>query len=129
MKKYLFFVIAIFTVLLVPGCGSPSEGEDIEIKPAPIHEVNISFAKSLPPQVIVYIKGGLPDGCTTFRELKTERTDKTVKITVTVQRPKEAICTEIYGFFEKNENLGSDFTRGETYTVIVNDISKTFVMQ
>jgi hypothetical protein len=129
MKKNLFLLFVLTTVLFAPGCGSPEDGEDIEIKPAPIHEVNISFAKSLPPQVIVYIKGGLPDGCTTFRELKTGRTDKTVKITVTVQRPKEAICTEIYGFFERNENIGSDFIAGETYTVIVNDISKTFVMQ
>ncbi|OGO06352.1 MAG: hypothetical protein A2Y92_00410 [Chloroflexi bacterium RBG_13_57_8] len=129
MKKQTFLVLAFLALLFVAGCGPPSTGEDIEIKLAPIHEVTISFAKSLPPQVIVYIKGGLPDGCTTFRGLEIERSGKTVKINVTVQRPKEAICTEIYGFFERNENLGSDFIKGETYTVVVNDTSTTFVMQ
>jgi hypothetical protein len=128
MKRSLFGVV-MPVILLLAGCGSPSAGEDIEIKPAPIHEVSISFTKSSTPQVIVYIKGGLPDGCTTFHDLKTERSGQTVKITVTIQRPKEGICTEIYGFFERNENLGSDFTRGETYTVVVNDKSTSFVMQ
>jgi hypothetical protein len=126
MYKAAYLIAVVFLMVSLSGCASPDR--DIEIKPAPIHEVNISFTKSLPPDVIVYIKGGLPDGCTTFHSLKTERSDHDVKITVTVQRPKDAICTEIYGFFEKHENLGSDFTRGETYTVVVNDKSTTFLM-
>jgi hypothetical protein len=129
LKKYIFLVIAMMAILLIAGCRSTVGDDDILIKPAPIHELRVTFAKSLPPQVIVYIQGGLADGCTTFHELKTERSGNTVNITVTVQRPKKAVCTEIYGFFERNENLGSDFVAGETYTVNVNDKSTPFVMQ
>ena len=126
--KLLFLIVVALMVLPLAGCGSPADG-GIEIKLAPIHEVRVSFAKSLPPQVIVYVKGGLADGCTTFHELKTGRSGNLITITVTVQHPKDAICPAVYGYFERNENLGSDFTSGETYTVNVNDKSTSFVMQ
>ena len=96
---------------------------------APIHEVQVNIAESYPPQVIVYIKGGLSDGCTTFHELKTERTGNKINIEVTTQRPKDKECTAVYGYFEKNVNLGSDFVSGETYTIDVNDKTTNFVMQ
>jgi hypothetical protein len=126
MKKLLLFFAASLLVSMLMSCGT--DDNDIEIKPAPIHEVRVSFAKSLPPQVLVYIQGGLADSCTTFHELKTERSGNTVTITVTVQRPREAICAEVYGFFERNENLGTDFTSGKNYTVKVNDRTTSFVM-
>lgn len=42
---------------------------NIEISLAPIHEVKVSIMKSNPPQIGVYIKGGLRDGCTTFNDI------------------------------------------------------------
>ncbi|OGO32944.1 MAG: hypothetical protein A2Z29_01780 [Chloroflexi bacterium RBG_16_56_11] len=117
-------LISLFT-----GCQSGTSGEEIEIKPSPIHEVTVNIAESAPPQVFVYIQGGLPDGCTRFHELKTERGGNTVKITVTNERPREAVCTQVYGYFEQNVNLGTDFTSGVTYTVNVNDKTTSFVMQ
>lgn len=127
MKRTL--LVTLILVLLVPTIISCQSEPELEINTAPIHEVNISFAKSLPPQVLVYIKGGLPDGCTTFNDLVTKREGKTAEITVTTQRPKGAVCPAVYGYFEKNVNLGSDFTMGETYTVKVNDKTTSFVMQ
>jgi inhibitor of cysteine peptidase len=106
----------------------PADGEVI-IRDAPIHEVNVNIAESYPPQIFVYIKGGLSDGCTTFHELTTERSGTTIDIRVTTRRPKDAVCTEVYSYFEKNVALGSDFTSGETYTVNVNDFTTSFVMQ
>jgi len=41
-----------------------SDSLEIEIRPAPIHEVQINIAESNPPQIIVYIKGRLSDGYT-----------------------------------------------------------------
>jgi hypothetical protein len=128
MMKLLYLITAALIILPVTGCGSSSDNDEIEIKPAPIHELSVTFAKSLPPQVIVYIKGGLADSCTAFHELKTERSGNMVTITVTVQRPRDAICAEVYGFFERYENLGSEFTPGENYTVNVNDKSTSFVL-
>ncbi len=102
---------------------------ELEIRLAPIHEVQVNIAESYPSQIIVYIKGGLSDGCTTFHELTTERKDNTINIEVTTQRPKDKECTAVYGYFEKNVNLGSEFISGETYTINVNDKTTDFMMQ
>ncbi len=99
---------------------------DVEIKLAPIDEVRVYMMKSNPPQIGVYIKGGLPDGCTAFHDIKTTREGSTVKINVTVQRPRGVACPAIYTSFEKDVNLGSNFAFGTTYTLNVNDYSTTF---
>jgi len=107
-----------------------SDGEQqLVIKPAPIHEVQVNIAESFPPQIFVYIKGGLADGCTTFHELTTERSGTNITIKVTTERPRDESCAQVYGYFEQNVALGSDFTSGETYTVNVNDQTTSFVMQ
>jgi hypothetical protein len=103
--------------------------EGIEVSLAPIHEIEVYFMESYPVQVGVYIEGGLRDGCTTFNDAVVTREGNLVNIEVTVQRPKDAICTQVYSFFEKNLNIGSDFTSGTTYTLIVNDYTTTFVYQ
>ena len=110
------------------GQGPNADGQDMEIRPAPIHEVRVNIAESDPPQVFIYIKGGLTDGATTFHETKVERIGNTINITVTTQRPKDAVATQVYGYFEENVALGIDFTYGETYTVNVNDYTTSFVM-
>jgi inhibitor of cysteine peptidase len=129
MKK-LSWLLVISMLLLVTtalAC-QPGDGQ-LEIRLAPIHEVRVAIAESYPPQVMVYIQGGLADGCTTFHELKTERSGSTINITVTTRRPKDAVCTQVYGYFEQNVNLGSDFVSGQTYTVNVNDKTTSFVME
>jgi hypothetical protein len=130
MKKIVYLIIILLMVLPVSGCESSLKNfdESIEIKPAPIEDVLITLLALDPPQIQVYIKGGLPDNCTTFHDLKTERSVNIFKITVTVQRPRDAVCAEIYGYFEKYENLGSDFAPGETYIVYVNDKTTSFIM-
>jgi len=129
MKKCLSLIAITLIVLLTLGCQSPSVEEEKEIQAAPIHEVSINIAESYPPQVFVYIKGGLADSCMTFHELETERSDNTIKITVTTERPKDAICAQVYSYFEKNANLGTEFIPGETYMVNVNDKTTSFIMQ
>jgi hypothetical protein len=122
-RNYLVVISLLLLVATAIAC------QQLEIRPAPIHEVRVAIAESYPPQVVVYIKGGLSDGCTTFHELKTERSGNAVNITVTTQRPKGAVCTQVYGYFEQNLNLGSDFISGQTYTIQVNEKTTSFVMQ
>ena len=126
MKRFIIF-FAIFILIYMFGCQSSDE-DKLQIKPAPIHEVNATVLMSLPPQVSIYIKGGLSDGCTTFHGLETERDGNTVTITITTQRPRDAICTQVYGYFERDVNLGTGFVSGENYIVNVNDMSTSFVM-
>ncbi len=123
-KVLLLFIAGLLSFVLIFGVAC--SGTNIEITLAPIHEVNITLMKSYPPQVDVYIKGGLPDGCTTFNDATVTREGTIVNIKVTVQRPRDAMCPAIYGFFEKNINLGSNFVAGITYTVNVNDHTTTF---
>jgi len=125
MKKLNWLMVILLLLLVATAVAC----QQLEIRPAPIHEVRVAIAESYPPQVMVYIQGGLSDGCTTFHELKTERNGNTVNITVTTQRPKDAVCTQVYGYFEQNVNLGSDFVSSQTYTINVNDKMTTFVME
>ncbi len=131
MKRalYLTALVLAVTVIAAVGCRPDTDKdkqEEIEIRLAPIHEVQVNIAESFPEQIFVYIKGGLVDSCTTFHELITERSGSTINIKVTTERPKDAICALVYGYFEKNVALGSDFTRGESYTVNVNNMTTSF---
>lgn len=73
------------------------------------------------------IVAALPNGCHTYDSHRVERTGNTIHITVwnfVVPGP----CTFIYTEYDLSVNLGSNFTSGQTYTVIVNnDEVDTFV--
>ena len=122
-------LILAFTTL--SGCSdaveAQTESKDLEIKQATIEEVSISIAESCPEQIIVNIKGGLEDSCTILHEIVILHcSEDTINISVTTERPKDAIGAQVYSFFNKSVNLGSDFTSGNTYTVDVNGVTATF---
>jgi hypothetical protein len=126
-RRWLLTIIILTTIGTAAGC--KADVDDILIRDAPIHEVRINIAESFPPQIFVYIKGGLADGCTTFKGITVTRQGNTIDINVTTARLRDAICIQVYGFFEKTVGLGSDFISGESYTINVNDFTETFVMQ
>ena len=133
MKQVLYYLalVLIVPLLAVAGCQpAVSDGEgEMEIRLAPIHEVRVNIAESFPPQIFVYIKGGLADSCTVFNEVTTGRSGNTVNIRVTTKRPREEVCAQVYGYFEQNVALGTDFTSGMAYIINVNDQVTSFVMQ
>ena len=125
--------ILVVLSLALAGCGQsppasqePGPQIDMEISSSPIHEVKVNLLKSNPPQIDVYIKGGLQDGCTAFHNIEVERKGSTINLKVTNQHPVGVSCPAIYTYFEENVNLGSDFTIGTTYTLNVNDYTTTF---
>ena len=124
--KIRLSIIALFLIVLTTATGCCPQPDGLEIKLAPIHDVQINIAESFPEQIFVYIKGGLADSCTTFHEIKTERIGNTVKIEVTTERPRDAVCAQVYSYFEKNISLGSDFISDERYIVDVNGVTETF---
>lgn len=126
MRAKLSIIALVLAAMIVAAVGCQWGQPELEIKQAPIHEVQVNIAESYPEQIFVYIKGGLADSCTTFHDLETERIDNTINIEVTTERPRDAVCAQVYGYFEKNVNLGSDFIRGETYIVDVNGVIRTF---
>ena len=96
---------------------------------APIDDVQIVIAKSLPPQYSLSITAGLPGGCAKFDAYTVKRDGDVITVTVTNTMPSDPLtaCTRIYGFNKFDVPLGSDFEAGKSYTVKVNDAGKTFV--
>jgi hypothetical protein len=135
--KRVILLLGLLVVLILTGCmqpnnpgstSTPTSTLNVDISPAPITELQILTAKSLPPQFSATFKVGLRDTCTTFNDLTTTRSGNTITITVTVQHEKDKICGQLYGFMDKTVSLGSNFTSGQTYTVNVNDQTTTFTV-
>lgn len=99
--------------------------------PAPIDGLTINIAESFPPQYMLVIESGLPNGCAKFGAYDVKRDGDTVSVRVTNNVPADqnTACDMSYGTVETTVNLGSDFEPGATYTVLVNDKSTTFTAQ
>lgn len=106
----------------------PEAGADpnITIKPAVISKVDVRIAESFPPQVFIDIQGVLTDSCTTLNNVDTKRQGTVINITVTTQRPKDAICAQVISYFSTTVPLGSDFVSGQVYTLRVNGQEQQF---
>jgi hypothetical protein len=99
-------------------------------EPAPIDGLDVLTLESFPPQYMLHVKAGLPSGCAEpLSHRVVGRQGNVVQVEVLNSIPDNAICTAIYGMYELNINLGSDFTSGVTYTVRVNDKEVTFSAQ
>ncbi len=99
-------------------------------KPAPIDHLNVNTVGSNPVQYVVHIVAGLQGGCASPASHQVYRHGDVIDITVLNNVPApDQICTAIYGQYELNINLGSDFASGHTYTVNVNDKTTTFTAQ
>jgi hypothetical protein len=93
---------------------------------APIESADLVVRESEPPQYAVRIVSGLPSGCAKFERVDVARDGYVVNVTVwnTVPADPGLACTMIYGTTEHTAELGSTFTRGETFAVHVNGESK-----
>lgn len=112
---------------------SPVVSEGMVKVPAPIESVDIVVAESFPPQYFVHIVSGLPNGCVEFYGYEETREGNSISITVTNLEPAPTnntlACAAIYLTQETSVALGKDFESGETYTVMVNDVTETFEAQ
>jgi hypothetical protein len=97
---------------------------------APIDGLDIRVMESFPPQYMLNIRAGLPSGCAKQGSHALSRVGDTITVTVLNSMPNgDPPCTMIYGSYELNINLGTDFVSGSTYTVRVNDKATTFAAQ
>jgi hypothetical protein len=96
---------------------------------APIDGLDIRIAESFPPQYFLNIKAGLPSGCAEKYTHTVTRSGDVITVEVLNSLPQNTICTAIYGMYELNIPLGSDFDPGKTYTVKVNNKTTTFTAQ
>ena len=106
--------------------GSPSSGRQEVL--APIDGVNVRILEPNPPQYMLSVRAGLPGGCAEKNRHGVQRVDETITVTVLNWMPTgNPPCTMIYGSYELNVNLGTDFRHGTTYFVSVNDKRTSFV--
>jgi hypothetical protein len=97
---------------------------------APIDGVGVRVLESNPPQYLLNVRAGLPGGCAEKNRHEIQRAAEAITVSVLNWMPMgNPPCTMIYGSYELNINLGSDFQRGTTYAVSVNDKRTTFVAQ
>jgi hypothetical protein len=95
--------------------------------PAPIDDIQVVIRESLPPQVTLKVKAGLPSGCAQRESHSVARSGDAFTVRVLNSMPRgDVACTMIYGSYELNLDLGSDFRVGGSYTVTVNDKATTF---
>ncbi len=99
--------------------------------PAPIDGLTINVAESFPPQYMLLVESGLPNGCAMFGTYEVKRDGDIVNVLVTnyVPADKNVACDMSYGTVETTVDLGSDFELGTEYTLLVNDKSTTFTAQ
>jgi hypothetical protein len=115
--------------LLLAACGDDDQRTATERVPAPIESADIRIAESAPPQYYLDVTSGLPSGCAKFDRYEVAPAGDTIAVTIwnVVETPEDGACTAIYGYVDHHIPLGSSFQSGTTYTVHVNDVTKTFV--
>ena len=97
---------------------------------APIDHLDVRILESSPPQYVLSVRAGLPGGCAEKNRHETRRVAETISVTVLNWMPTGSQpCTMIYGSYELNINVGTDFRSGTTYSVVVNDKRTEFVAQ
>lgn len=98
---------------------------------APIDDMDIWIAESWPPQYFLHVVSGLPNSCVKYDSYNVIRTGDTIRVEVFNLEPADGgmCCAEVYSVVEHTIPLGSDFSPGNTYTVIVNAVTQTFIAQ
>jgi inhibitor of cysteine peptidase len=98
---------------------------------APIESVEVLVMESFPPRYSLTVVSGLPNGCASFAGYRLERSDDTVLVEMVNWKPADpqVACSELYRIVETRISLGSEFESGRTYTLLVNDVTESFVAQ
>ena len=123
-KSYTIRINGVERKITIPEEGAGDE--EMVIKPAPIVNVDVRIAESFPPQVFIDIRGILTDGCTALNGVEVTRQGTVIDITVTTQRPRDAVCIQVISFFDTVVPLGSNFIAGQNYTLRVNGKAQQF---
>ena len=99
---------------------------------APVERVEVRVAESFPPQYFVGIVSREANSCVRFDSLDVRRDGSTVHLQVWNLVPRDTsglLCARVVSTTEHNVALGTEFIQGETYTVLVNGVTETFVAQ
>ncbi|MEZ4736992.1 MAG: hypothetical protein R3E79_58675 [Caldilineaceae bacterium] len=96
---------------------------------AMVGTIDVRILESFPVQVQVVVQGDLPDGCTEIDEGIVEQEGDRFDVTLTTQRPADALCTQVIMPYEYIIPLNVDELPAGEYTVDVNDVTETFTLE
>ena len=94
--------------------------DGVTIVEAPIESAGVSIAESFPPQYFLQVVSGLSNGATTFGNFAVKRDGNVVAVSVTNYVRTDMPAIQLYGIHRSNIALGSEFTSGETYAIVIN---------
>jgi hypothetical protein len=94
---------------------------------APIESAEVIVRESAPPQYVLRVLSGLPNGCANFGRIEQSRQGDVLEVTVwnSVPASGDVICTLEYGTTDNSVVLAGEFESGKSYDVRVNGESKT----
>ncbi len=128
---------AALLAAVIVGCATAPP--DVPVSPsdrvralAPVERVEVSVAESFPPQYSVGIVSREANSCVRFDSLDVRLDGSTVDVQVWNLVPRDTsglVCAQVVSTTERNVALGTEFIQGETYTVLVNGVTETFVAQ
>jgi hypothetical protein len=132
MRRPLF-VASLALLLLAAGAvtyavarGDAPAASDRRLVPAPIDAMSVAV-RAADQHVILSVRAGLLGGCAKQDSHAVSRAGDVVTVTVNISIPAtETVCTMIYGTYDLQLDLGTDFKTGSTYTIRVNDQKQTF---
>ncbi len=101
----------------------PADGTTTSLR---IENVEFIVAASYPAQVTARIRGYLPDPCTTISEVRQERRDGVVTVTISTQRAPGA-CILVIQPVDTNIRLDGAFVSG-AYVVRINGAEWRFTI-
>lgn len=108
--------------------GDSGDTANLVTKEALISGIDILFVESRPVQVRVIARGNLADSCTEIGDISTSRNNDTFAITVMTKRPKDLVCAQVVSPFEEAVDLDVEGITVGTYTVDVNGVTDTFIV-
>ena len=125
MNKILFMLLAVLLILSIFATGCD---EGCVKYLAPIEDIDIRVAESLPPQYFLHVVSGEPSTCDKFDSYNVTRAGNTTRVEIFNLRCG-MFCGFVYSYVEHTIPLGSDFVPGGNYTVMVNNVTETFVAE
>jgi hypothetical protein len=94
------------------------------LRDAVVEDVQVTLRGSDPVQVSVTVTGYYSDGCTTFHGTTQSVVGTRITLTVTTERPRDAMCTQAIVPYMETVELDTDRIAAGTYTLDVNGIEQ-----
>ncbi|MFO7698547.1 MAG: hypothetical protein R6X16_15535 [Anaerolineae bacterium] len=94
------------------------------LRDAVVEDVQVTLRGSDPVQVSVTVTGYYSDGCTTFHGTTQSVVGTRITLTVTTERPRDAMCTQAIVPYSETVEVDTDGIAPGTYTLDVNGIEQ-----